>query len=86
MELTITVPNEVQLALEQRARARGCKDITKYVEYLISIDLLSIKSFDDILAPIRQAFQESEMSENELETLFEEAREEVYQERKINER
>lgn len=82
MELTIKVPDEAKSALEQRARERGCNDVNKYVERLITTDLLAAKSFDEILAPIRKTFQESEMSEDELEALFEAAREEVYQERK----
>ena len=85
MELTITVSDETKLALEQRARERGCSDVSKYVEHLITTDLLAAKSFDEILAPIRQTFQESGMSEDELETLFEETREEVYQEQKARE-
>lgn len=86
MELTITVSDETKLALEQRARERGCGDVTKYVERLISTDLLAAKSFDEILAPIRKTFQESDTSEDKLESLFEETREEVYQERKAKER
>lgn len=86
MELTITVADETKSALEQRARERGYSDVSKYVERLISTDLLAAKSFDEILAPIRKTFQESGMSDDELETLFEAAREEVYQERKAQER
>lgn len=86
MELTITVADETKSALEQRARERGYSDVSKYVERLISTDILSAKSFDEILAPIRKTFQESDMSDGELEALFEEAREEVYQERKAQER
>jgi hypothetical protein len=85
MELTITVSDDAKLALEQRARERGYTDAKQYVEQLIHTDLLAAKSFDEILAPIRKTFQESGMSEDELETLFEEAREEVYQERKASE-
>ncbi len=39
------------------------------------------KTLDEILEPIRQGFAESGMTEEELEHLFEEAREEVWQER-----
>jgi hypothetical protein len=59
--------------------------VNKYVERLIATDLLAAKSFDEILAPIRRTFQESGMSEDDLDALFEEAREEVYQERKARE-
>lgn len=85
MELTITVTDDAKSALEQRARERGCSDVNKYVERLIATDLLAAKSFDEILAPIRRTFQESGMSEDDIGTLFEEAREEVYQERKARE-
>jgi len=82
MDLTIKVPDEAKTALEQRARERGCSDVSKYVERLITTDLLAAKSFDEILAPIRQGFQESQTSDEELSTLFKEAREEVSQERR----
>jgi predicted RNase H-like HicB family nuclease len=52
-------------------------------EYLAA---LPAKSFDETLAPIRQRFQESGMSEDDLEALFEEAREEVYREPKSEDR
>jgi hypothetical protein len=38
-------------------------------------------TFDEILDPVRQGFAESGMSEAELTALFEDAREEVWQER-----
>ena len=82
MELVITLPEEVQVALEQRAHKRGYNDVKRYVERLITADLLAAKSFDEILAPIRQAFQVDKQSEDEWDVLFEEVREEVYQERK----
>jgi hypothetical protein len=85
MELTITVSDEAKVALEQRARERGCRDVTTYVERLITTDLLAAKSFDEILAPIRKTFQASGMSEDEGEALFADARAEVYQERKAEE-
>lgn len=81
MELIITVPDETKSALEQRARERGCSNVNKYIERLITTDLLAAKSFDEILAPIRKSFQESGMSEDDLISLFEAAREEAYQER-----
>jgi len=82
MELTITVSDSNKVALEKRARERGYHDITKYVERLITTDLLAAQSFDEILAPIRQVFQEAHISEEGLDALFEEARQEVYEERK----
>jgi hypothetical protein len=56
--------------------------VSKDVERLIASDISATNSFDEILAPVRKTFQESDMSESDLETLFKEAREEVYQGRK----
>lgn len=42
-------------------------------------------TFDEILAPVRAGFAESGLSEEELESLLEEAREEVWQERQRQE-
>ena len=86
MELTITVADETKSALEQRARERGYSDVSRYVERLISTDLLAAKPFDEILAPVRKTFKESGASDGELEALFKEAREEVYRERKAQEK
>ena len=85
MELRIVVPDETKSALEQRARARGCSDVRKYVEQLISADLLAAKSFDEILAPIRKGFQQSGISEEDAEALFKDARDEVYREQRTTE-
>ncbi|MEK6299801.1 MAG: hypothetical protein AABO41_03695 [Acidobacteriota bacterium] len=85
MELTITVTDDAKSALEERARERGCSDVNKYVERLIATDLLAGKPFDEILAPIRRTFQASGLSEGDTSTLFEEARDEAFQERKARE-
>lgn len=86
MEVTIIVPDEAKVALEQQVHEQGCRDITTYVERLITTDLLAATSFDEILAPIRQTFHASGMTEDEAETLFAEARAEVRQEREATER
>jgi len=43
--------------------------VHKYLERLIATDLLAAKSFDEILAAIRKSFQESGMSEDDLDAL-----------------
>jgi len=81
MDLTITaIPPEKMQTLETLARSKG-KNAEEYVRELIETEILATKSFDEILTPIRQGFKESGLSEDELIALFEEAREEVYQER-----
>jgi flagellar biosynthesis/type III secretory pathway protein FliH len=74
------LPPETRKALDEKAQHSG-KSAADYVRDLIEADLLASRSFDEILAPMRQGFKESGMSEEELDALFEEAREEGYQER-----
>ncbi len=72
---------ETLQALKEKAREAG-KTVEEYLRTVIEADILADQSFSEILEPIRRSFDESEMSEDELDTLFEEAREKVYQESK----
>ncbi len=64
-------------------------NVEDYVKMLIKeasdrrerIEENSEKSFDEILAPVRQGFQKSRMSEDEILEFFEEVREEIWQEK-----
>ncbi len=80
MNIQVELKPEVEAMLHRRALDRGC-DIAGYVERLIEKDVLAAQPFDAILAPIRQGFQESGMSEDELDALFEEARDDAFQTR-----
>jgi hypothetical protein len=51
---------------------------------LIEAEILSQKTFAEILAPIREGFRKSEMTEEQLDDLFEEARRKVHQEEPKN--
>src|SRR5205085_7218237 len=53
------------------------KSPADFVRELIEVQVLASKSFDEILAPIRQGFEESGMTEAELDELFTQARKEV---------
>ena len=80
MEITISIPPDVQDRLRQRAVESG-QDVAGYVETLIERDLSSSMSLRDLYAPVRRQIEQSGMSESELDALIEEAREEAYQER-----
>lgn len=80
MEITISIPPDVQDRLRQRAVESG-QDVAGYVETLIERDLSSSISLRDLYAPVRRQIEQSGISENELDALIEEAREEAYQER-----
>lgn len=66
-------------AIDVKARKVG-KSVEEYLRNLIETDVLSDKPFSEILEPIRQSFDQSGMSEEELDALFENAREAVYRE------
>jgi len=91
MTVTVDLSPEIEAKIKTQAEKGGVK-FEDYVKSLLeeasirreNLEALSEKSFDEILAPVRQGFQQSGLSEAELTELFEEAREEVYQERKTN--
>jgi len=68
MTLTISLPKDVGTALENKAKMSR-RNATEYVEYLVTKEV-SKPSFDEILAPIREGFKKSGMTELELETLI----------------
>jgi hypothetical protein len=73
------VPEEQIQQLDERARQAGVAP-AEYVRSLIMREL-ERPSLDEILAPIRQGFAESGLTEDELTALFEEARDEAWEER-----
>jgi hypothetical protein len=76
MTVTIELEPEVESLLEERAKADGC-DVEGYVKKLIEKDVNRKRTFDEILAPFRQAVEKSGISDDELDSLFREARKEV---------
>ena len=81
MTVTLELEPEVESLLEKRARAEGC-DIKGYVEKLVEREMNRGRTFDEILAPFRDAVERSGISDQELDTVFTEARREVSQERR----
>jgi len=77
MTVTLDLEPEVESLLEKRARADGC-DVEGYVKKLIEEDVSRKRTFDEILAPFRQAVERSGISDDELDSLFTEARKEVF--------
>jgi hypothetical protein len=88
----MTVVLELEPEIEEKIKRQASKDGLKvevYVRSLVEeatnkrerIEKLAEKSFDEILAPIQKGFEGSGMSEDEIMQMFEEAREEVWQEK-----
>lgn len=85
MDITISIRPEMQETLQERALQSG-QDVEAYIERLLEKALSSPASIDDLLAPVRKQFAKSGMTEDELDALIEEAREEVWQEKQGQER
>jgi predicted transcriptional regulator len=73
MTVTLELEPEVESRLEKRARAEGC-DVKGYMEKLIEKEVNRERTFDEILAPFRDAVERSGISDEELDALLAEAR------------
>ncbi len=76
-QLTIDLPLEVKAALQRKARATG-KDVRIFVQDMIKKQALR-PSLDEILAPVRQEFAESGMSEDDLDVFMNSVRDAAHQ-------
>jgi predicted DNA-binding protein len=92
MTVTINLSPETEQQLQQRAAQTG-QTVESFVRFLIEKEVRrpdstlpaaaeTQKTFDEILAPVQQGFAESGLSDAELEALFKEAREEVWNEKR----
>jgi hypothetical protein len=77
MTVTLELEPEVESLLEKRAKADGC-EVQDYVKNLITKEVNRQRTFDENLAPFRQAVEKSGVSDDELDALFTEARKEVF--------
>lgn len=80
MDVTINLPPAIAGKLLERAQSSGCAT-EDYITQLIVKDV-SRKSLRDIFAPVREEIEASGISEEELDSLLKEAREEAFQERR----
>lgn len=82
MTVVLELKPEIEEALERKAKAKGFA-VKVYLEKLVEKDVEAEteKTFAEILAPIHKGFEESGVSEEEMMELFEEMREEVWQEK-----
>jgi hypothetical protein len=77
MTLTVTLSPETERKLLVRAAQTG-QDVTVLARELIERGLRGTPTLDEILAPFRQEVAASRLSEDELDALFQEQREEVW--------
>ncbi len=76
--LTIDLTPDVKMALEHKAKGQ---DIKLFVQKLIQKQALR-PTLDEALAPVRQEFAESGMTEDELDEFMNSVRDKAYQDRK----
>ncbi len=88
MTIKIELKTDEERELRQRAQASG-RDISEYVYQVLTEHIRSgqsseaaPKTLDEILAPIREGWQQSGMTEAEITALFEGTRDEVRKERR----
>ena len=76
-QVTIDLPIEVKTALERKAKGQ---DIKTFIQSIVRKQALR-PSLDEVLAPVRQEFEESGMSEDELDVFMNSVREKAHQDR-----
>jgi hypothetical protein len=89
MTITIDLPPDVEASVKTQAAKEGLP-VEDYVTSLVEegtkrrdrIDLLAGKPFDEILAPFRRNVEDSGISDEELDSLFADARRETSRVRK----
>lgn len=72
------LPQGTREALDEIGHDDG-KTAEEFVRAMIEVEILARRPFSEILAPIRKSFEESGMTEDELDALVERARERVRQ-------
>lgn len=83
MTVVLELKPETEEALQKKAKAKGF-EVNVYLENLIEKDIHEGKTIDEILAPVRQEFDESGMSEDELDEFLNGVREKVWQDKQAN--
>ena len=68
MTLTIQLPSDAEARIAEKARRAGV-DVTTYVQRVLQVDATR-PSLDELLKPVRDAFEESGMSEEQLSALL----------------
>jgi hypothetical protein len=89
MTISIELAPDEERKLEEKARARG-QVVSDFVRELIRNELSGEQrankafggTFDEVLAPMREGWEQSGMTQDEIMALFEETRNEVRRERR----
>ncbi len=77
----IGLPSGTTQALEELGRSHGAKTAADYARAVLEAKILAQKPFREILAPARAGFAESGLTDEALDVLVEQAREDFYRTR-----
>ncbi len=80
MTITLNLNPETERKLRERAAQSG-RDLAEVAQELIEQSVRNGSTFAEILAPFRRQVTASGLSDSELDSLFEEARDEVWRQR-----
>lgn len=81
LHLTITgLPAGTKSALEEVGRKIG-KSVEDYLRGVIEVELLSQKPFREILAPVREDFRKTGLTEDEFDEIIERERQAIWEEK-----
>lgn len=83
MSVVLELKPELEKKLRQKADANGSL-LSAYVATVLEEHVDSGPTLDEILAPVRKQFDDSGMTEDELDEFMNEIREEAYQERRAS--
>lgn len=84
MSITIDISKEAESKLRKRADEMG-KDFPEFIEYLVEVEArLPERSFDEIVAPVHKEFEESGMTQEELDEFTDELIREVRAEKPLH--
>jgi hypothetical protein len=85
LTVSVTFSPDDGTKLRQQATARG-QDVAEFVRHIVKREIETRASFDAILAPLREQVEASGLGDTELDALFRQAREEVWQEKRAKQR
>lgn len=80
MTVVLELKPDVEEALRKKAQANGF-DMDVYLKRLIERDVDRTKTLDEIIAPVRKSFEESGLTEEELNELIDRERQAIWEEK-----
>lgn len=83
MTVILELKPEIEEALQKKADAKG-SPVNAYVEELIQKDVDLGPTLDEILAPVREQFDDSGMTEEELDDFLNGVREKAFREKQFS--